>query len=108
VPLSQPVRVDLVIPIDVEKFIARKFQAADQAEALELLNAAVLHDGSAPEPRLLRCGAVANGGSLERLRMKVETLRHDYRDVIVEGEYTPRDRDLVRMRNLNEPIPDEA
>lgn len=107
-PGDLSVGLDPVIPIDVEKFIARKFQVVDQAEALELLNSAVLHDGSVPEPRLLRCAAVASGGSLERLRMEVETLRYDYRDVLVEGEYIPSGRDLVRIRNLNEPIPDEA
>jgi hypothetical protein len=40
--------------------------------------------------------------------MEIETLKHDYRDVIVEGEYVPVGRKLVRVRDLNEPIPDEA
>ena len=97
-----------MIPVDIEKFIARRFKAADQSEALALLETAALHDGSRPEPRLLRCAAVASGGSLERLRMEVETLKHDYRDVIVEGEYVPNGRQLVKVRNLIEPIPDEA
>ena len=75
-----------MIPVDIEKFIARKFGAADQIEALALLEAATIHDGSKPEPRLLRCAAVASGGSMDRLRMEIETLKRDYRDVIVEGE----------------------
>ncbi|HJP97004.1 MAG TPA: hypothetical protein VJ862_00440 [Rhodanobacteraceae bacterium] len=33
-------------------------------------------------------------GSIERLRMEVETLKHDYRDVVVEGEYALRDGKL--------------
>jgi hypothetical protein len=97
-----------MLPADVEKFIARAFAPGEHAEALALLNAAVLHDGSAPSSRLLRCAAVASGGSLERLRMEVETLKHDYRDVIVEGEYVPDGKRLVHVRNLNEPIPDET
>lgn len=97
-----------MIPDDVVKFVARRFSAPHQAEALALLAEATTHDGSAPGPRLLRCAAVASGGSLERLRYEVETLKHDYRDVIVEGEYVPNGMKLVRVRDLNEPIPDEA
>jgi hypothetical protein len=97
-----------MILADVESYVARRFEAADQAEALALLEAAIIHDGSRPGPRLLRCAAVASGGSIERLRMEIETLKHDYRDVIVEGEYVPREGKLVKVRNLNEPIPDDA
>ena len=97
-----------MIPIDVEKYVARKFDSSEQEEALALLEAATIHDGSVPEPRLLRCAAIASGGSIERLRMEVETLKHDFRDVIVEGEYVPIGRELVKIRNLSEPIPDEA
>ena len=97
-----------MIPTDVERFIVRKFEASDQTEALALLETAVIHDGSAAGPRLLRCAAVASAGSLERLRMEVESIKRDYRDVIVEGEYVPKGRELVKVRNLNEPISDEA
>ena len=45
---------------------------------------------------------------MERLRMELETLKRDYRDVIVEGEYVPRGIGLVKVRDLNEPIPDET
>ena len=95
------------LPADVEAFVARRFAAGDRHEALSLLRAATIHDGSPPELRLLRCAAVASGGSMERLRMEIETLKHDWRDVIVEGEYVPMDGKLVRVRNLAEPIPDE-
>ena len=97
-----------MIPNDVEKFVIRRFKPSERDTALQLLRAATIHNGSVPGPRLLRCAAVASGGSLERLRMEVETLKHDYRDVIVEGEYIPNGRELVKVRNLNEPIPDEA
>lgn len=95
-------------PPDVLMYIARAFPLSEQEEALSLLEAATIHDGSAPGDRLLRCAAVASGGSLNRLRMEVDTLRVDYRDVIVEGEYIPVDGELVRIRDLNEPIPDDA
>ena len=97
-----------LIPADVEKFVTRKFDASEREEALALLKAATIHDGSAPDARLLRCAVVASGGSITRLRMELETLKHDFRDVIVEGEYVPRGGGLVRVRDLNEPIPDEA
>ena len=97
-----------MIPVDVERFIARRFEAPDQTEAFRLLESAVIHDGSAAGPRLWRCAAVASGGSIERLRMEIETLKRDYRDVIVEGEYIPKGQKLVKVRNLNDPIPDEA
>ena len=97
-----------MIPDDVSKFIARKFRPSDQGEAVALLQRATIHDGSAPVPRLLRCAAVASGGSIDRLRMEIETLKRDYRDVIVEGEYLPKGHELVKVRNLNEPIPDDA
>ena len=97
-----------MLPDDVVGFITRRFSASEKAEALVLLEKATIHDGSAPGPRLLRCAAVASGGSIERLRMEIETLKHDYRDVIVEGEYIPKDGELVRVRNLNGPITDEV
>ena len=40
--------------------------------------------------------------------MEIETLKRDYRDVIVEGEYVPVGRKLVKLRSLYEPIPDDA
>ena len=96
------------LPEDVERFVARRFAPAEREEALALLSAATIHDGSAPGPRLLRCAAVASGGSLDRLRMEIETLRRDYRDVIVEGEYVPNGLESVRVRDLHQPIPDEV
>ena len=97
-----------MIPIDVEKYVGRKFGASERDEVLALLVAATIHDGTAPGARLLRCAVVASDGSLERLRMELETLKRDWRDVIVEGEYLPRGSELVKIRNLNEPIPDDA
>ena len=97
-----------MLPADVDRFIARRFEPAQRAEARALLETATLHDGSAPGERLLRCAAVASGGSLERLRVEIETLRRDCRDVVVEGEYVPQGIGLRRVRNLNEPIPDDA
>ena len=97
-----------MIPNDVTRFVVRRFAATDQAEALALLNGATIHDGSRPELRLLRCAAVASCASIERLRMEVESLKRHFRDVIVEGEYVPVGRKLVKVRDLNQPIADDA
>jgi hypothetical protein len=96
----------VAIPEDVERFIARRFAAPDRHEATRLLNDAIIHDGTAASPRLIRCAAVASGGSLERLRAEIDMLKIDWRDVIVAGEYVPGQDDLVRVRDLNDPIPD--
>ena len=95
------------LPDDVHRYLARHFgpQEVDQARAL--LESSVMHDGSFPSERLVRCAAVASGGSLDRLRMEVETLKRDYRDVIVEGEYVPHGRKLIQVRDLDKPIPDD-
>ena len=97
-----------MLPPDVEKFVFRKFDPSERDRVLKLLAAATIHDGTTPKPRLLRCAVVASGGSMERLVMELETLRHDFRDVIVEGEYVPQGRRLVRVRNLSDPIPDDT
>jgi hypothetical protein len=75
---------------------------------LALVKSATIHDGSAAGPRLIRCALIASGGSLEKLRGEIELLKIDYRDVIMAAEYASRSGKLVRVRNLNEPIVDEA
>jgi hypothetical protein len=111
---GQPVNLVLVrrqtavLSDDIVKFVIRRFKPSDQAEVFALLRTAMLHDGSAPTLRLLRCVSVASGGSLDRLRMEIETLKRDFRDVIVEGEYVPADGELIKVRDLNKPIPDDA
>lgn len=92
------------MPEDVKSFVARRFSASDKKDALALLASATIHDGSAADARLLRCAAVASGGSLAKLRDEVERLKIDFRDVIVEGEYVPNGPDLIRVRNLNLPV----
>jgi hypothetical protein len=93
---------------DVERFVARRFAPQDRAQALVLLEAPVIHDGTLASPRLVRSAAVASGGSLQRLALYVEMLRQDWRDVIVAGEYAPGTEPKARVRDLNEPIGDEA
>jgi hypothetical protein len=51
---------------------------------------------------------MASGASLERLRIEIEHLKIDYRDVIMAGEYVSKDGEVVKVRNLNEPIEDEG
>ena len=97
-----------MLPDDVIRFIARKFDAADRGVAAAVLFAATTEDGSAASPRLVRCAAVASGGSLARLRAETDRLKVDWRDVIVAGEYESTGSELSRVRDLNEPIADEA
>lgn len=97
-----------MMPPDITRYVARRFTPAEREQALALLAGALLHDGSVPGLRLLRCAAVASGGSLARLTMEVESLKRDYRDVIVEGEYVPtQGLELAKVRDLTKPIPDE-
>ena len=97
-----------MIPVDVERFIARRFEPPDRAAAVALVEAATIHDGSIAGPRLVRCALVASGGSIEQLRGHIEHLKIDYRDVIMAGEYRCDGLDAIRIRNLNKPIEDEA
>jgi len=98
------------LPSDVERYVERTFAAAEKPVVLALLANAVIHDGTPAEPRLIRCAVVSSRGSVERLRAQVDRLTVDFRDVIVEGEYLPGGTgfDLVRVRNLSEPIGDDA
>ena len=97
-----------MLPADVEKFISRRFSAPDREAASALCGSATIHDGSSASPRLIRCALAASGGSLERLRVEIEHLKIDYRDVVLAGEYVSRRGELVRVRNLNDPFEDEV
>ena len=96
----------MTLPTDIKRYIERTFAAPDHAAVLELVSHAVIHDGRPAEPRLVRCALVSCGGTIAGLRRQLDQLKFDYRDVIVEGEYVPKDGSLVRVRNLNEPIDD--
>ena len=95
-----------VLPDDVIRYLDRKFSGEERLTAQQALEAAVMHDGKEPEVRLIRCAAVASMGRLDRLKMEVASLKQDYRDVIVEGEYDVVEGKLVHARNLNQPIDD--
>ena len=97
----------MAIPEDVQRYIARHFQAGDREEAMRLLAAATIHDGTAAGPRLLRCAVVASKGSMQTLRYGVDLLKIDWRDVIMGGEYEQGPDGVVRYRNFNEPIPED-
>ncbi len=98
----------MALPVDIERYVQRKFAAAEKVTALDLIAKAVIHDGQPAGPRLMRCALNASGGTVLGLRRQLDQLKRDYRDVIVEGEYVPGAGSLVRVRNLNEPIEDEA
>lgn len=94
------------LPGDLVRYVERAFSAADRDEALQLLGGAIIEDGTAAGPRLLRCAALSARGDLGRLREQVAHLRIDWRDIIVEGEYVVREGKLERVRDLNDPIGD--
>jgi hypothetical protein len=93
------------LPEDVLDWICSNIAADERKTAISLLESAVTHEGTPPEPRLLRCAAVASRGEIERLRRNVERLRIDYRDVIMAGEYEVENSKLKRVRDLSLPIP---
>jgi hypothetical protein len=96
------------LPGDIESYVRRTFTAAEWSTVLDLVAKAVMHDGQPATLRLLRCALLSSGGTVIGLRRQIDQLKHDYRDVIVEGEYVPRAGKLVRVRNLNDPIPDHT
>ena len=92
------------LPVDLERWIAAHFAAAEVNAARELLSCAIDHSGAAPGARLLRCAAVGSRGDLVQLRYLVGLLQIDYRDVIMFGEYDVIDGKLKHVRNLSEPL----
>ena len=96
------------LPEDVVRFVERSFSPVDRAEALEILRGAVIEDGSPASPRLARCALLSAHRDVGRLRQQVAHLKVDWRDIIVEGEYLARDGKLVRVLDLDKPIPEDA
>ena len=94
------------IPADVLTWIDKHLPACDRDAAVACVLGAVDHLDQSAEPRLLRCAVLASHGDLTRLKHEVAELRVDFRDVIVAGEYEQRGGELVRVRNLNQPIED--
>jgi hypothetical protein len=94
----------MALPPDISEYISAKFTAEERGAAESLLARAMVADGTVPEFRLMRCALFASDGSLDRLEHFVQLLRIDWRDVIVAGEYEQRRSELVRVRDLNEPL----
>jgi hypothetical protein len=89
---------------DIESYVRRVFATGDQLAAIELLEGARSHDGSAANPRLQRCALFASDGTLKRLRYQVNGIAHDYRDVILEAEYVRQKGKWVQVRDLSLPF----
>lgn len=92
------------LPEDIEPYVRRTFVTAQWATVVDLVANALIHDSQPVGPRLMRCVLLSSGGTVAGLRRQLDQLKRDYRDVIVEGEYVPRAGQLVRVRNLDEPI----
>ena len=82
------------------------FREIDRATAVGLLEDALDEWGDPVEARLLRCLVVGARGDIDRLSDLVEELRIDSEDVILSAEYESRDGNLVKVRDLNEPLGD--
>ena len=93
------------LPADVVAWVRSHFAEDTVDAALAVLASASIHTGEFPSERLLRSAALGSRGSLEKLQYYVGLLAIDWRDVIVAGEYENVDRKLVRVRDLNKPIP---
>ncbi len=92
------------LPEDIRKYVKNEFASEQIAEAFSLLENAVMHDGSAAEPRLLRCALVASKNNIERLRYQVDGLAYDFRDVILDAEYVRKKGVWVQIRDLSKPF----
>jgi hypothetical protein len=93
---------------DVVAWSRAHFPANEIEAALSVLTTAVIHTGEIPSDRLLRSAAIGSRGRLERLQYYVGLLEIDWRDVIVAGEYEPVNLQVVRVRDLNSPIPTDT
>jgi hypothetical protein len=94
------------IPDDVVAWIDRHFREIDRTTAIGLLADAVDERDEPVDARLLRCAVVGSRGDIDRLSELVEELRIDSEDVILSGEYESRAGNLVKVRNLNDPLED--
>lgn len=98
--------VETPLPDDLVRWVSTHFSADDRDAALAGLKLAVTHTGEPASPRFLRCAALSSGGELKRLQQQIAQLRIDWRDVIVAGEYSVRNKKLIRARDLGKPIAD--
>jgi hypothetical protein len=94
------------VPIDVIAWVNGHFREIDRATAIGLLEDAVDEWDEPVEPRLLRCAVIGSRGDIDRLTELVEELRIDCEDVILCGEYESRAGNLIKVRDLNDPLED--
>jgi hypothetical protein len=94
----------MMLPSDIVRYIEHSYVAEEAAEAIRLLEGAVLHNGAPADARCLRSALVGSSGSLSELKELIALLKIDFRDVIMAGEYEGNGRQLCRFRDLNEPF----
>ena len=92
----------MIIPKDILIYIDQHFPAVQREEVIELLQLAVLHDYSAPDPRIIRYAVYAGAGDYEKLLYYIDLIAIDYREVIVAGEYEQQEGELVKVRDLTQ------
>ena len=98
-------RTESDLPADVVGWVHSHFSGDEYGVAISILVTAAIHTGEHPSDRLIRSAAIGSKGNLENLQYLVQLLAIDWRDVIVAGEYESVNHELIRVRDLNTPIP---
>ncbi len=98
-------KAPLNLPTDIVDYVSRSYAEAEIPVVMATLENAKLHDVRDPDFRTFRCALVASDNSVGDFEHLVSGLAIDYRDVIVAGEYTSKEGELVRIRDLALPFP---
>jgi len=102
---SKHPRSETDLPADVVGWVHSHFSGNEYGIAISTLVTAAIHTGEHPSDRLIRSAAIGSKGNLENLQYLVQLLAIDWRDVIFAGEYESVNHELIRVRDLNTPIP---
>lgn len=92
------------LPADIVEFVTRNFSEEVSSQAISILEGAMLPGGRKPDSRMLRCALASCDDTVEGLERQIAGLAIDFRDVIVTGEYTSKNGDLVRTQDLSQPF----
>ena len=94
----------MILPPDIVGYVFEYFSEDDVPVVLTALKNAKLHGGRDSDSRMLRCALVASDNRVGHLQRFLSGLETDFRDVIVAGEYTEIDGELVQIRDLSLPF----
>jgi len=92
------------LPEEIVTFVYSEFSEDEVTEALSLLRNAKIYDGTDADFRMLRCALFSCSKIINGLRYQIDGLAHDYRDVILGGEYIKKKGEWVQVRDLSKPF----